>query len=131
MQQRASDSERISFAWNTVVDDILGDDDVSAVVLRDTTGKQHELQCAAVFVAIGHTPGTALFSEQLALDPDGYIVVAPGAETSVPGVFACGDAVDKTYRQAITAAGSGCMAALDASRWLEHAAHVGLTEAVN
>jgi thioredoxin reductase (NADPH) len=129
MQQRAFESDRISFVWNTIVEDILGADEVGAVVLRDAAGARYEQECAAVFVAIGHTPGTAIFSGQLALDPDGFIMVAPGTETSVPGVFACGDAVDKTYRQAITAAGSGCMAALDASRWLEHAAQVGLTDA--
>lgn len=132
MQQRAFESDRISFAWNSIVDDILGEDAVGAVVLRDiTTGEEREHECAAVFVAVGHAPGTNIFGGQLALDPQGYIVVAPGTETSVPGVFACGDAVDKTYRQAITAAGSGCMAALDASRWLERAAEVGLTDAAH
>lgn len=132
MQQRAFGSDRIAFAWTSTVHDILGNDEVSGVVLCDViTGALREQDCAAVFIAVGHAPGTKIFSGQLALDPAGYIMVAPGTETSVPGVFACGDAIDKTYRQAITAAGSGCMAALDASRWLEHAAEAGLTGAAS
>lgn len=120
MQDRAFKNERIAFAWNSVVEDILGDPVVTGVRLRDTvTGLRSELGCAGVFVAIGHQPNTELFRGQLEMDAKGYIRTHDGTATSVPGVFAAGDVQDSKYRQAITAAGSGCMAAIDAERFLE------------
>ncbi len=120
LQQRAFDNPKIRFAWNSVVDEILGGEKVEGVRLRDVrTGELTEHACAAVFVAIGHTPNTKLFEGQLELNDAGYIVTRPDSTyTSVEGVFACGDVQDWTYRQAVTAAGSGCMAAIDAERWL-------------
>ncbi|HKY77263.1 MAG TPA: FAD-dependent oxidoreductase, partial [Acidimicrobiia bacterium] len=124
MQDRAFANPSIDFIWNSVVDDIVGSDKVEALALRDTkTGETSELKIGGVFVAIGHDPTTKLFEGQLELDPAGYIVTHDGAKTSVPGVFACGDVQDHVYRQAITAAGSGCMAAIDAERYLEAQAH--------
>jgi thioredoxin reductase (NADPH) len=124
MQDRAFANPKIRFVWNAVVDDIVGATKVEGVVLRDTvTGETSTLQAAAVFVAIGHTPTTELFAGQLDLDTDGYIVTGEGTATNIAGVFACGDVVDHTYRQAITAAGMGCMAAIDAERWLEATEH--------
>lgn len=122
MQDRAFANEKIRFAWNSVVDDILGEDKVSGVVLRDVrTGERRELPVTGVFVAIGHDPRSELVKGQVELDDAGYVVVAsPTTQTSLPGVFACGDLVDHTYRQAITAAGTGCAAALDAERFLSH-----------
>ncbi|MGQ0810424.1 MAG: thioredoxin-disulfide reductase [Nitrospiraceae bacterium] len=120
MQDRAFKNEKITFVWNSVVEDILGGDVVAGVRLRNVvTGTILELPCAGVFVAIGHRPNTALFAGQLDMDGQGYIVTKHGATTSRPGVFAAGDVQDSTYRQAITAAGSGCMAAMDAERYLE------------
>ena len=120
MQDRAFANPKIRFVWNSVVTEVLGDTKVEGVALRDTvTGETSTLAGAAVFVAIGHTPTTELFADQLDLDADGYIVTGEGTTTNVAGVFACGDVVDHTYRQAITAAGMGCMAAIDAERWLE------------
>ncbi len=120
MQQRALAHEKIEFVWNAVVEEILGTDYVTGVRTRDVeTGSTKDLAVEAVFIAIGHEPTTNLFRGQLDLDDAGYLVVAPGeTATSIEGVFACGDVVDKTYRQAITAAGTGCMAAIDAERWL-------------
>jgi thioredoxin reductase (NADPH) len=125
MQDRAMANPKIEFAWNKTVVDVLGDQTVEGVRLRDTeTGEESELAVGGVFVAIGHTPNTELFADQLELDEAGYIkVTAPGTATSVDGVFASGDAVDHTYRQAITAAGTGCAAAIDAERWLEAHGH--------
>ena len=124
MQERAFKNERISFIWNSVVEDILGDDVVTGVRLRnvvmDTTTT---LPCAGVFIAIGHRPNTALFVGQLEMDAKGYLVTKQGTATSVPGVFAAGDVQDSTYRQAVTAAGTGCMAAIDAERYLELTGH--------
>ncbi len=120
MQDRAMKNEKISFVWNSVVEEILGHETVSGVRLKNlVTGKTLELPCAGVFVAIGHRPNTSLFSGQLDLDDKGYIRTLRGTATSVPGIFAAGDVQDSKYRQAITAAGSGCMAAIDAERFLE------------
>lgn len=120
MQDRAMNNEKISFVWNSIVEDILGADVVTGVRLRNVvTGKSIDMPCAGVFVAIGHRPNTALFSGQLDLDGKGYIRTHNGTATSVPGIFAAGDVQDSTYRQAVTAAGSGCMAAIDAERFLE------------
>jgi len=121
MQQRAFTNPKIEFAWNTEVTEILGDDRVGGVILRDTTnGNKWELPVTGLFIAIGHLPNTALFDGQLDMDDQGYVVTgADRSTTSVEGVFACGDAQDRRYRQAVTAAGSGCMAAIDAERWLE------------
>jgi thioredoxin reductase (NADPH) len=120
MQDRAMKNEKIAFVWNSTVEDILGDGVVTGVRLKNVvTGKTSELPCAGVFVAIGHKPNTDLFRSQLEMDPKGYIVTHNGAATSMPGVFAAGDVQDAKYRQAVTAAGSGCMAAMDAERFLE------------
>ena len=121
MQRRAFDNPKIEFAWNTVVDDILGDSKVEALDLRDTmTGESRRLPVTGVFIAIGHRPNTGLFTGQLDMDETGYLVTgADRSTTNVEGVFASGDVQDHTYRQAVTAAASGCMAALDAERWLE------------
>ena len=120
MQGRVLQHPKITVIWNTVVSDVLGDGAVSGVRLKDVaTGKERTLACGGLFYAIGFTPNTGLVAGQLTLDKDGYIVTeADSTRTSVPGVFACGDVQDKKYRQAITAAGSGCMAAIDAERWL-------------
>lgn len=120
MQDRAMKNEKISFLWNSAVEDILGNDLVTGVRVKNlVTGKVTEVPCAGVFVAIGHRPNTTLFSGQIDLDAKGYIRTTKGTATSVPGVFAAGDVQDSTYRQAVTAAGSGCMAAIDAERFLE------------
>jgi thioredoxin reductase (NADPH) len=120
MQDRAMNNEKISFVWNSTVEDILGDGVVTGVRLRNVvTGKTSELSCGGVFVAIGHKPNTDLFKGQVEMDAKGYILTKNGTATSVPGVFAAGDVQDSKYRQAVTAAGSGCMAAIDAERFLE------------
>jgi thioredoxin reductase (NADPH) len=126
MAERALSNPKIRVRWNSVVEEIVGDDGVvSGVRLRDvTTGEESTLDVNGVFVAIGHDPRNELFKDQLALDDEGYVVVqAPSTRTALPGVFACGDLVDHTYRQAITAAGTGCAAALDAERYLAATAH--------
>jgi thioredoxin reductase (NADPH) len=121
MQDRAFANPKIEFKWNTVVDDIVGNGRVEQLKLRDVeTGATSELAVTGVFVAIGHDPNTALFRGHLDLDENGYIQTVDGTtRTSVRGVFAAGDVQDHVYRQAITAAGSGCMAALEAERYLE------------
>jgi len=120
MQDRAFKNEKISFIWNSVVESILGADVVTGVRLRNiVTGHVSELKCAGVFVAIGHSPNTRLFKGQIDMDERGYILTKHGTATNRPGVFAAGDVQDTHYRQAITAAGSGCMAAMDAERYLE------------
>ena len=125
MQERAFQHEKISFLWDTVIEEVLGEPGtgggVQGVRIRNVkTNAVREVKTDALFVAIGHIPNTALFHGQLALDPEGYIIITPGTtHTSVEGVFAAGDVTDHVYRQAITAAGSGCMAAMDAERWLE------------
>ena len=124
MQDRAFKNDKISFIWNTVVEDILGEDTVSGVRLNNlVTGTTTTLPASGVFVAIGHRPNTALFAGQLDMDSKGYIVTKHGTATSVPGVFAAGDVQDSIYRQAITAAGTGCMAAIDAEKFLELKGH--------
>lgn len=125
MADRAFANDRIDFAWNATVTDVLGDETVEGVQLTDTrTGETRTLAADGVFVAIGHDPETGLFAGQLDLDDQGYIVVEePSTRTSVPGVFAAGDVVDHTYRQAITAAGMGCKAAIDAEHHLGIDAH--------
>lgn len=120
MQDRAMKNEKISFVWNSIVEDILGADVVTGVRLRNVvTGNTFEVSCAGVFVAIGHRPNTALFAGQLDMDEKGYLRTHSGTATSMPGIFAAGDVQDSHYRQAVTAAGSGCMAAIDAERFLE------------
>ncbi len=120
MQDRAMKNEKIAFVWNSVVEDITGEQVVTGVRLRNVvTGTTTQLPCAGVFVAIGHSPNTGLFKGQLEMDAKGYILTTAGTATTVPGVFAAGDVQDARYRQAITAAGSGCMAAIDAERFLE------------
>jgi thioredoxin reductase (NADPH) len=120
MQERAFANDKLTFAWNSTVEDVIGDAKVSGLVLTDTqTGAARELPVTGLFVAIGHDPRSELVRDQVDLDPEGYVLVqGRTTHTSVPGVFACGDLVDHTYRQAITAAGSGCAAALDAERYL-------------
>ncbi len=123
MQDKAFANPKIEFAWNSEVEDVLDTSKgvVTAIVLRDSrNGTRTEVPVEGVFVAIGHTPNTTLFASQLETDGNGYLVTAQGTRTNVPGVFACGDVQDHVYRQAITAAGSGCMAAIDAERFLEH-----------
>ena len=124
MQDRAEANEKIEFAWNSVVEEVLGDGKVSGVRLRNVeTDETSDLAVGGVFVAIGHTPNTAIFEGQLDMS-GGYLVVRePGTQTNVEGVFAAGDVVDSTYRQAITAAGMGCKAAMDAERYLEAQGH--------
>jgi thioredoxin reductase (NADPH) len=121
MQDRTFANPKIDVRWNTVVDEVLGNGKVEGLRLRDIeTDATSDLAVNGMFVAIGHTPNTALFAGQLDLDENGYIVTAADSSaTSVPGVFAAGDVQDHVYRQAITAAGTGCMAALDAERYLE------------
>lgn len=120
MQERAFANDKLHFAWNSAVEDVLGDAKVSGIVLKDTvTGAARELPVTGLFVAIGHDPRSELVAGQVDLDDEGYVLVqGRTTATSLPGVFACGDLVDHTYRQAITAAGSGCAAALDAERFL-------------
>ena len=128
MQDRALANDKIRFAWNSVVTDVLGDDSVAGVELTSTVdGTKTTLPVTGLFVAIGHTPNTDLFTGQVDLDTEGYIEVeSPSTRTNLAGVFACGDVVDHTYRQAITAAGTGCAAALDAEKYLAalESAHV-------
>ena len=120
MQERAFANPKIKFRWNSEVSEILGDTKITGLRLRDTvTGEESELAVGGVFVAIGHDPRSELFTGQLATDAEGYLLVdQPSTRTAIPGVFACGDVVDHTYRQAVTAAGTGCASALDAERFL-------------
>ena len=119
MQERAFKNEKIEFLWDSEVTEVLGEKEVTGLRIRNrNTGGESEVRTGALFIAIGHTPNTGLFEGALAMDDLGYLVVKSGTRTSVDGVFACGDVMDRTYRQAVTAAGSGCMAAIDAERWL-------------
>ena len=122
MQERVLNHPKIEPVWDSELVDVLGQDAVSGVRVRNVnTKKEHDIPTGGVFYAIGHQPNTALFVGQLELDPVGYIVTKPGTtETSVAGVFASGDVQDKKYRQAITAAGTGCAAAIECERWLAH-----------
>ncbi|MCY4170043.1 MAG: thioredoxin-disulfide reductase [Bacteroidetes bacterium] len=123
MQQRVMEHPKIEIIWNTVVTDVLGSDEVTGVQLTNVLdSSERELAVGGFFVAIGHTPNTSLFSSWLEMDDLGYILTMPGStRTNIPGVFACGDAQDHVYRQAITAAGTGCMSAIDAERFLASA----------
>ena len=125
MQARALKNEKIEFAWNSQVVDLVGEAKLEAAVLEDTvTGTRRTILVSGLFVAIGHVPNTDLFAGLLDRDGAGYLITeGKSARTNVDGVFACGDVQDHTYRQAITAAGSGCMAAIDAERWLEANVH--------
>jgi thioredoxin reductase (NADPH) len=120
MQQRAMSNPKIKFAWDSEVAEVLGDDRVSGLKLRNLkTGEESTLPVTGMFVAIGHDPRSELFTGQLPLNPEGYLLVEhPSTRTAIDGVFAAGDVVDHIYRQAVTAAGTGCAAALDAERWL-------------
>jgi len=120
MQDRARANPKIRFAWDSVVTEVVGEDRVAGIKLQNTkTGEESFLEVSGIFVAIGHDPRSELFTGQLEMDDEGYLIVdQPSTRTKIPGVFAAGDVVDHTYRQAVTAAGSGCAAALDAERWL-------------
>ena len=129
MQERVLKNPKITVLWDSAVDEILGQTEpmkkvTGAVLMNTRTGEKKEMAIDGVFVAIGHQPNTTFLEGQLPMDPRGYLIVQPGTtRTSVPGVFAAGDVADAVYRQAVTAAGSGCMAAIDAERWLETQIH--------
>ena len=136
MQERALANDRITFLWDSVVEEVIGEGTVSGIAVRNLkTDAVSEISLQGLFVAIGHIPNTDLFAGQLDLNDEGYIVTlgqqgkSPATATNIEGVFACGDAVDHVYRQAITAAGMGCQAAIDAERWLEAKAHEERTAA--
>ena len=123
MQDRALGHPKIRFLWNTIVDEVVGDEEIKALRLTDRiTGEKRDLEVGGLFVAIGHEPNTQFLTGAVELEPTGYIKMPMGwrTQTSVPGVFAAGDVMDSYYRQAVTAAGTGCMAALEAERWLAH-----------
>jgi thioredoxin reductase (NADPH) len=127
MQDRALANDKIEFAWNSEVAEIHGDDTLEGLTLRDTvTGETRRIDATGLFIAIGHDPRSELLTGQVDLDDEGYVLVQPGTTaTNLPGVFAAGDLVDHTYRQAITAAGTGCAASLDAERFLADLDHAG------
>ena len=126
MQDRALNNPKIEMLWDSEVAEIKGDTKLAGITVRSTkTGELSDLDVTGLFVAIGHRPNTDLFAGVLDLDDTGYLVTGPGTATNIEGVFACGDVQDHTYRQAITAAGSGCMAAIDTERWLEAHGHHG------
>ncbi len=121
MQDRAKANNKISFIWNSEVKEILGDNKVSGIkILNNKTNKTSELKGEGVFVAIGHEPNSELFRGQLSLDEKGYFIAKNNVFTDIPGIFVCGDVHDHRYKQAITAAGLGCMAAMEAEKWLEN-----------
>ena len=130
MQDRAFANPKIKFRWDSVVTEILGEETLEGLRLQNVkTGEEDVLAVSGLFIAIGHQPNTGLFKGQLDMDDSGYLLTGEGTRTNVDGVFACGDVQDHTYRQAVTAAGSGCMAAIDAERWLEaHTEHQMATE---
>jgi len=124
LQQKALENPKIEFIWNNVVADIKGNNKISTVLVKDiNTGKERTIETGGLFVAIGHEPNTAIFRGQLELDDKGYIVLKQHTKTSVEGVFAAGDVHDHRYRQAVTAAGFGCMAAIDVEKWLSDRKH--------
>jgi thioredoxin reductase (NADPH) len=124
MQERALAHEKIRFAWNTKVTEVLGDEKVSGLAVCDTiTGDERTIDVTGVFVAIGHVPNTTLVAGQVDLEENEYVRTGPGSYTNVEGLFAAGDVQDHVYRQAVTSAGSGCIAAIDAERWLEAQGH--------
>jgi thioredoxin reductase (NADPH) len=133
MQDKAFANPKITFEWDADVEEITdtGKGEVTSMVIRNNkTGERKDLVVDGVFIAIGHTPNTALFAGQLETDANGYLLTHDGTRTSVPGVFACGDVQDHVYRQAITAAGTGCMAAIDAEKYLEGVPqHIGEAQA--
>ncbi len=123
MAERVLENEKVRVEWNTVVTEVLGDDFITGVRLRDvSTGDERVLEVGGLFMAIGHTPNTGFLEGRLAMDEEGYLLTRQPwrTETSIPGIFAAGDVMDSYYRQAVTAAGTGCMAALEAERWLAH-----------
>jgi thioredoxin reductase (NADPH) len=120
MQDRAFKNPKVRFLWDTIVTDVAGTNKVEGLKLRNVvTDEESQIAVSGLFVAIGHVPNTDLFKGELDMDESGYLITHDGSKTNIDGVFACGDVQDHTYRQAITAAGSGCMAAIDAERWLE------------
>ncbi|HZA99456.1 MAG TPA: FAD-dependent oxidoreductase, partial [Nitrososphaera sp.] len=124
LQQKALENPKIEFIWNNVVADIKGNNKISTVLVKDiNTGNERTIETGGLFVAIGHEPNTAIFKGQLELDDKGYIVLKQHTRTSVEGVFAAGDVHDHRYRQAVTAAGFGCMAAIDVEKWLSERKH--------
>jgi thioredoxin reductase (NADPH) len=124
MQERALANEKIRFAWNTKVTEVLGEDKVSGLAVQDTlNGEDRVLDVTGVFVAIGHIPNTTLVMGQADLEENGYVRTGLGSYTNIDGLFAAGDVQDHVYRQAVTSAGSGCIAAIDAERWLEAQGH--------
>jgi len=125
MQHRVENLENVEILYHTETDEVLGENEVEGVrVVNNQTGEKKELDIKGFFVAIGHTPNTGIFKEYIDMDDQGYIITKPdSSKTNVDGVFACGDAQDKIYRQAVTAAGTGCMAALDAERYLAAKGH--------
>ena len=124
MQDRAFKNEKIKFAWNTQVVEVLGDEKVSGMKVKDTiSGEERVLDVTGIFVAIGHIPNTTLVTGQVDLEENGYVRTGIGSFTNIEGLFAAGDVQDHVYRQAITSAGSGCIAAIDAERWLEAQGH--------
>jgi len=120
MQERAFANEKITFAWNSQVTEVVGEDRVTGLKVRDSvTGDERTLDVTGIFVAIGHVPNATLVADLVELEDGGYVRTGPGSYTSIDGIFAAGDVQDHVYRQAITSAGSGCVAAIDAERWLE------------
>jgi thioredoxin reductase (NADPH) len=130
LQDRAFTNDKIHFIWNTEVEKILGQNEIEKLILKNTHGEISELTVKGLFIAIGYQPNTEIFREWLDIDDRGYIQTqCDSTKTNIPGVFACGDAQDWVYRQAVTAAGTGCMAAIDAERWLQSQGEVEVATA--